>query len=172
MSLPAPLNSVHATTGWPAALRVRLGRREELAVALRPPPEALPASSCQAVPLRRAVQQRPALLEGRAVLGEDGLGLVLRSPGQQHGAGAVGEQLGDDPHALLRRLARPVDGLGHPLAQGAVVVDEGVTDIGERQSPQPAHDLVEVHRARPQFVQQGPQRGFVHRDMLPDAGHQ
>ncbi len=78
------------------------------------------------------------------------------------GAGAVVEQLADDAHALLGRLARPVHRLRHALAQGAVVVDEGVADVGERQPPQPAHDLVGVDAPGGQVVEQRPQRRFVH----------
>ena len=115
------------------------------------------------------VQHAAALLDGRAVLGHDGLGLVVGRPGQQHGRGAVGEQLADDAHALLGRLARPVHGLGQALAQAAVVVDEGVTDVGERQPAQAAHDLVGVDATGSEVVEQRPQRRFVHPAMLPDA---
>ena len=104
----------------------------------------------------------------RAVLGDDGLGLVVGGPGQQHRRRAVVEQLADDAHALLGRLARPVHRLGHALAQRAVVVDEGVADVGERQPLQPAHDLVGVDAPGREVVEQRPQRRFVHGAMLPD----
>ena len=74
----------------------------------------------------------------------------------------MGEQLGDDAHTLLGRLARSVDGLGEPLTQGAVVVDEGVADIGERQPLEPADDLVGVDASGLELVEQLPQRPFVH----------
>ena len=60
----------------------------------------------------------------------------------------MGEQLADDAGALLGRLARPEHRLGHALAQGAVVVDEGVADVGERQPAQPGDDLVGARSAR------------------------
>ena len=60
----------------------------------------------------------------------------------------MGEQLADHAHALLRRLAGAVDGLRQTLAKGAVVVDEGVADVGERQPLQPADDLVGVDAPR------------------------
>ncbi len=44
-------------------------------------------------------------------------GLGFGGPREQHRAAPAGEQLGHDPGALLRRLPRPVDGLGEPLAQ-------------------------------------------------------
>ena len=72
--------------------------------------------------------------------------------------------------ALLGRLARPVDRLGHALAQGAVVVDEGVADVGERQPPQPADDVVGVDAAGGEVVEQRPQGRFVHASMLPGRG--
>ena len=40
--------------------------------------------------------------------------------------------------ALLRGLARAVDGLGEALAQLAVVVDPGEAEVGEGEPPQPA----------------------------------
>ena len=117
---------------------------------------------------RRPVQQRAAVVPGRAVLGEHRLHLVVGGPREQHGSGAVGEQLADDAHALLGRLARPVDGLGHALAQLAVVIDERAADVGERQPAQAADDVVGAAPAGRQVVEQRPQRRFVHRPMLPE----
>ena len=116
---------------------------------------------------RWPVEQAPSLLHAGAVLGDDGLDLVVGCPRQQHRRRAVVEQLADDAHALLRRLARSVDGLGQPLAQGPVVVDEGVADVGERQPLQPADDLVGVDAPGLQLVEQRPQRLFVHAPILP-----
>lgn len=48
-------------------------------------------------------------------------------------AAGLCQQLPHYGDALRRRLAGPVDGLGKPLAQGAVVVDAGKTEIGIRQ---------------------------------------
>jgi hypothetical protein len=58
-------------------------------------------------------------------------GLVDSS--EQHGASAMGEQLGDHGIALRRTLPASVHGFGHALAKGAVVVDEGVAHFSERQ---------------------------------------
>ena len=81
-----------------------------------------------------------------------------------------GEQLADDAHALLGRLAGSVHGLRQALAEGAVVIDEGVAEIGEREPAQAGDDLVGVDSAGGQVVEQCAQRRFVHRSMLPDLG--
>ena len=52
------------------------------------------------------------------------------------GRSPTDEQLGDDGRALVGCLARPVDRLGQSLAHGAVVVDPGVAEIGEREAAQ------------------------------------
>ncbi len=57
---------------------------------------------------RWAVEHRPALGQTGSVFGDDRLQLVVGGSGQEDGPGAVGEQLTDDAHALLRRLAWPV----------------------------------------------------------------
>ena len=48
----------------------------------------------------------------------------------------MAEELTDDLDALLGRLTGAIDRLGHPLTEGAVMVDEGLTHFGERQSTQ------------------------------------
>ena len=48
---------------------------------------------------------------------------------------------------VLGGLARPVDGLGHALAQGPVVVDPGEAEVGPRQPPQRGHGVVGRDRA-------------------------
>ena len=101
---------------------------------------------------------------GRAGLGDDGLRLVVVGPGEQHRAGAVGEQLADDAHALLGRLARAVDGLGQALAQRPVVIDEGVAEVGERAAGcRRADGVVGVDPPGGDVVEQRPQGRFVHR---------
>ena len=64
--------------------------------------------------------------------------------------------------ALLGRLPRPVDGLAHPLAQRAVVVDPGEAEIGEREAPQPGHGLVGRDDAGADVVEQLAEGGLVH----------
>ena len=66
-------------------------------------------------------------------------------------------------------LPGPYTASGMPWRRRPVVVDEGVADVGERQPPQPAHDVVGVDPAGGQFVEQRPQRRFVHRPMLPET---
>ena len=90
--------------------------------------------------------------------------------GEQHRAGAVGEQLADDAHALLGGLARPVDRLGHALAQGAVVVDEGVAEVGERQAAQAARRRRRRRRAPARTSSSSARSvGLVHGAIVPDA---
>ena len=52
------------------------------------------------------------------------------------------EQLLDDGGAVLGRLARTVDGLGHALAQVTVVVDAGEPEVGIGQATQLADGVV------------------------------
>ncbi len=99
---------------------------------------------------------------------EGGGGLGGLGPGEHDRAGAtVGPQLGDDGGALLGRLARGVDRLGHALAQGPVVVDLGEAEIGEREAPETAHGVVGGDRAAPHVVQQLSEVGFLHVTILP-----
>ena len=84
------------------------------------------------------------------------------------GAGAVGEQLADDAHALLGRLARAVDGLGHALAQRAVVVDERVADVGERQPRSGATASSALTRPAARSSSSARSAGSSTRAMLPD----
>ena len=100
--------------------------------------------------------------------GEGGGGLVGLRPGEHDRAGAtVGPQRGDDGGTLLRRLARGVDGLGHALTQGPVVVDLGEAEIGVREAPKTAHGVVGSDRAAPHAVQQLSEVGFLHVTILP-----
>ena len=87
------------------------------------------------------------------------------------GAAAVVEQLADDRDALLGRLAGAVHRFRQALAQGPVVVDEGVADVGERQPPQPSHDVVGVDAPGREVVEQRPQRRFVHGDNACQSRH-
>jgi hypothetical protein len=80
----------------------------------------------------------------------------------------VGQQLADDPHALLGRLPRSVDRLRHALAQRPVVVDERVTEVGERQPAQSRDGVIGRHDPAAQIVDEATQRRFVHPAMLPE----
>ncbi len=52
------------------------------------------------------------------------------------------EQLADDPHALLGRLARAVHRFGGTLPQRPMVVDESIAEIGERKPAQTGDGVV------------------------------
>ena len=111
---------------------------------------------------RQATGRAGALAAGVAGQGGGGLGVV--GPGEQDRAVAgLVEQLGDDRRALGRRLAGPVDGLGHALAQRPVVVDPGEAEVGVGQAPQPGDGLVGRQGAAAHVVDQAPEGGFVHR---------
>ncbi len=71
------------------------------------------------------------------------------------GRGGGGEQLLDDRRAVLGRLARPVDGFGHALAQVTVVVDAGEPQVGVGQAPQLADGVVGCAVARGDLVDEG-----------------
>jgi hypothetical protein len=75
----------------------------------------------------------------------------------------VGQQLGDDPHDLLGRLAGPVHRLGHALAQRAVMIHERVADIGEGEAAQRGNGVVGAGAPGRHVVEERSQRGFVHR---------
>ncbi len=94
--------------------------------------------------------------------------LRLVSPSQKDRATSAGrEQLGDDRRALCRRLARPVDGLGQPLAEGSVMIDLRKAEIREGQLPQFPHGVVRRARARSQVVDQSSDCELVHGDYYP-----
>ena len=59
--------------------------------------------------------------------------LLVGRPGQHDRIVAAVQQLAHDGDALLGRLARAVDRLGHALPQRPVVVDAGEAEVGERQ---------------------------------------
>ena len=99
--------------------------------------------------------------------GQRGLRWASSARVSSTGPVAVGQQLADDAHALLGGLAGPVDGLGHALAQGPVVIDERVADVGERQPAQLGDGVVGGDRAVAHAVEQLPEVGLVHRHSLP-----
>ena len=68
----------------------------------------------------------------------------------------------DDGRALLGRLARGVDRLGHALAQGAVVVDPGEAEVGVGQPPEPGDRVVGRHGTDLHGVEQPAQGILVH----------
>ena len=74
----------------------------------------------------------------------------------------MGEQLADDPDALLGRLAGSVHRLRHALPERTVVVDEGIAEIGEGQPPQPGDGVVGRQFAGADGVDHRPQLGLVH----------
>jgi hypothetical protein len=74
--------------------------------------------------------------------GGDRLDLLVARPREQHRSASVVEQLGDDAHALLGGLAGPVDRFGHALPDGAVMVDERVPEVGEREPFETCHGVV------------------------------
>ena len=94
--------------------------------------------------------------------GEHRLDLLLVGAREQHRAGAVGEQLADDPHALLGRLAGAVHRLRRALPERAVVVDEGIAEIGEGEPAQPGDGVVGRQFPGADGVDHRPQLGLVH----------
>ena len=88
--------------------------------------------------------------------------LVFVGPGEQHRSVARLEQLLDHGGAVLRRLARPVDGLGHAQAQVAVMVDPGEPEVGIGHAPQEAHRLVGRAFAAGDLLNQRTKGGSVH----------
>ncbi len=111
---------------------------------------------------RRAVQQAAGGGESRADRRLDGLHLVAGDAGDENRPVAVRQQLGDDPGALLGCLARAEHCFGHALAQGPVVVDEGVADVGERQPAQPDDHLIGADPSGREVVEHLPQRRLLH----------
>ncbi len=87
--------------------------------------------------------------------GGDRLDLRIGRPGEEHRGRGGGEQLLHDRRTVLGRLARPVDGFGHPLTQVTVVVDAGEPQIGVRQAPQLADGVVGCTLARGHLVDEG-----------------
>src|ERR1700681_2060840 len=67
--------------------------------------------------------------------------LFLGSSGRQH-VSAVGGQAGEDVRHLPRRFSLSKNHLGHSLAQGAMVVDLGETEVLKRQVTQALYGLV------------------------------
>jgi hypothetical protein len=93
------------------------------------------------------------------------LGVV--GPGQQDGDGpGSAEQLGHDVGHLLGRLAGTVDRLGHPLAQGPVVVDPSEPEVGEGQVTEPVHGVVRRDRADLDRIEQPAESDLVHGDSM------
>ncbi len=99
-------------------------------------------------------EEAASQLFGGAVLGEHRLGLIGGRARQQHRSGAVVEQFTDDPNALLGALARAVDGFGHTLAKRPVMIDEGLADVGERETAQLGHGVIGGRRPGPDRLDQ------------------
>ena len=86
-------------------------------------------------------------------------GISGQMPGHRF---TVGEEFGDDAHHLIRRLARAVDRFRHALAQRAVVVDDGVSDVAEGEAAQRCHCVVGAQAAAADAVEQLTDVGLVH----------
>ena len=115
----------------------------------------------------RAPEQAPAEFDDVGVdrTARGALGVV--GAGQQDRTGAVLEQLGDDPRALLGGLAGAVDRLRHALAEVAVVVDRRALDVGERQAAESLDGLVGADRSGSHVVDELSQGRLVHRFIVP-----
>jgi hypothetical protein len=77
------------------------------------------------------------------------------------------EQLGHDGGAVLGGLTGPVDGLGHALAEVALVVDTGEAQVGVGQPAQLADGIVGSAVARGDAVDEGAEAGGVHSGHYP-----
>ncbi len=82
--------------------------------------------------------------------------------GGQHVVVVLG-QAGDDGHHLLRRLARAVHRLRHPVPQRAVQIDPCEAQVVVRHRPQPGERFVRGDGARGHRVQEGLYFFPVHR---------
>ena len=122
-----------------------------------------------AVRLGSAPQQAPAPSLGAGMRSGHCCGDVVADPREQHGSAVPRQEFADDGDALVGRLALAVDGLGHALPQGPVVVDEGVAHLGERETPQSGHGIVGRDRSRAHTLDQIGQCRLVHLTILPDA---
>ena len=72
------------------------------------------------------------------------------------------KQLAHNRDALFRRLAFAVNGLGHSLTNRAVVIDQGVADLGKRQATKLRDGVVGRDRAGAHIVNQLLQLALVH----------
>ena len=102
---------------------------------------------------------------GDGRLGRSGLPGIGAS--EENRATRLGEKLDHDPCALLGRLPRPVHGFGQSLAQGTVVVDPRVAEIGEREAPEPADGIIGWAHTRGHVVEKLSKRGLVHQAHYP-----
>ena len=94
------------------------------------------------------------------------LHLGLARPREQHGTGAVVEQLTDDRHALLGALSGPVHSLGHALSKRPMMIDERIAHFGEREPPQPCHRIVRGHLTGANRVDESSEFDGVHRHIV------
>ncbi len=101
-----------------------------------------------------------------AVSAEHGVGLMVVDAREDHRRGIATEELPDDGHALLGRLAGGVHRLGGSLPQCPVMVDARKAEIGERKAPQNGDGVVGPARAGPDLVEQEAQGGLVHSPIL------
>src|SRR6266852_9470714 len=99
--------------------------------------------------------------------GGDGGILFLGSPGREHVA-AVGRQASEDVRHLARRFALGKNHLGHALAQGAMVVDLGETEVLKGQVTQALDGVVGREALFADLLEQ-PAKGLgIHADVIVD----
>ena len=72
----------------------------------------------------------------------ESLALIVVDARDEDRSRSVFEQFTHDAHALLGRFTRCVDGFGSTLAKVPMMIDEGVTHVGERKARKTAHRLV------------------------------
>ena len=97
--------------------------------------------------------------------------LLVVGPAEDHRGCAGIQQLADDGDTVLGRLPGCIDGLGHPLSQGAVVIDPGKAQVGERQPPQHRDCIVGSAGSRAHIVDETAQCDLVHPSILPRPAH-
>ena len=91
--------------------------------------------------------------------------------GQKHRPGGVREQLAHDGHALLGRLTLAVHRFRHALANGAVMIDQRVAHLRERQPPQLRDCVVGRDRADAHTIDQLLQLALVHPAIVSPVIH-
>ena len=92
--------------------------------------------------------------------------LIFMHTRNEHRARAVLQQFGHYAHALLGRLTGRVHSLGRSLSNVAMMIDERITHIGERQPRQPGHGIIGRYSTRRYVVEKRSQAVDVHVFML------
>ena len=115
--------------------------------------------------LRRPIQHASRRALNREAVVKDGshcLDLRLGRTGQQHRSVIVLQQFTNDGNALLRTLARSVDGFGHSLAKRPMMIDESVTNFNKGQPSELCHGLISSNRSSTNRLDQFGERGCIH----------